>query len=259
MLTSVAGISCASPGAVNAMTVKATLWTTLNGAIGGMSTGDIVKWEFDIVDAAPNTVNTLSANAWQGLGVPGNSSLRNLTGTWYNSSLTAQLGAFSGTYNNDANLNQFRVSGGAGSPPAIVDFTSASTSLWRFVFTDSTGNTGLAFPNSVGLNVLSFGTVVGNYISLNKANPPSTWNPVNPPTVSNLAAQAIVDNGFENANYSIPGPNTMGNIGDATETSVTLNVNSIRLSVPGPLPALGLASAFAFSRKLRFRIKASRS
>ena len=48
---------------------------------------------------------------------------------------------------------------------------------------------------------------------------------------------------------------TLGGTGDTISVKVTTSSSGGPASVPGPLPILGLAAAFGFSRKLRKRIK----
>ena len=57
--------------------------------------------------------------------------------------------------------------------------------------------------------------------------------------------------------WTLYDPGDSSYIGDTI--SVQVNASASPASVPGPLPILGLAAAFGFSRKLRKRIKASNS
>ena len=57
--------------------------------------------------------------------------------------------------------------------------------------------------------------------------------------------------------WTLYDPDDSSYIGDTI--SVQVNASASPASVPGPLPILGLAAAFGFSRKLRKRIKASNS
>jgi len=80
------------------------------------------------------------------------------------------------------------------------------------------------------------------------------------PTISSLTAENIIQNIGVTSGYTQLSPiTTSGRIawGSAGSDLANLNVNGISLrQVPGPVPLLGSLAAFAYSRKLRSRIRA---
>lgn len=78
------------------------------------------------------------------------------------------------------------------------------------------------------------------------------------PTISNLTAENIIQNIGTTSGYTqLTTVNGSGRIAWSSTELASLNVNGIRLQqVPGPVPLLGSLAAFAYSRKLRSRIRA---
>ncbi len=130
---------------------------------------------------------------------------------------------FTGTYN--ANSSKFETPANGGAMP------------W---FTSPTGSSSLA---------VSFATAVGNSLGF-----PSTNSGDGPffgwrlgPSVNQVSFVATTTDGYT-------GPiGATGMAQNRTWAQATL----VPAPVPGPLPALGAAAAFGFSRKLRQRIKAT--
>lgn len=236
------------PSQAQALTLQATLWMTVSGppttAMGSVAQGDVIRWNFDIIDT-PVTTNTTSANRWSVTSLP----LQNLTGTVYNGSdLTSVKGVFGGTYKNTSSSIEFRAT------PNPSPFPSSSVFL-RFIFGDSTGPafTNLTFPGGGGaLNQLAVGAT--NLLQFD-----IPWQQAGQPGISTLSAQNIFDNGFYNQTLTPVSQTNIASMSAATEQGVTLNVNSLRISVPGPLPVMGAFSAFAYSRRIKKRILTARS
>jgi hypothetical protein len=140
---------------------------------------------------------------------------------------------FTGTFND--NISKFNTAANGGVMP-----------WWRGGISPSLASTAQSFAMAVGL---SFG--LPNNINGSALGPIFSYGA--PTTGSNPFLTVVAEDGDDGYGLFCEGCNPISRNEIATWAQAELV-----LAVPGPLPALGAAAAFGFSRKLRQRIKVSK-
>lgn len=132
------------------------------------------------------------------------------------------------------------------------------------VFGNTGSNTGMRTTingTATPITAVSFGTSSG-LVPFSLPVPAYDWlkvgNTTVSPAISNLTAENIIQNIGTTTGYTqLTTTNGTGRLAWSSTGFASLNVNGIRLQqVPGPVPLLGSLAAFAYSRKLRSRIRA---
>ena len=132
-------------------------------------------------------------------------------------------------------------------------FITGPTTLGAGIFPTSalaSSDSGIGSALIYNNNEVQFFFIDSTYVSGDTINSSSTFTGIT------LASLGMPNSGTLGT-WTLYDPGDSSYIGDTI--SVQVNASASPASVPGPLPILGLAAAFGFSRKLRKRIKASNS
>ena len=132
-------------------------------------------------------------------------------------------------------------------------FITGPTTLGAGIFPTSalaSSDSGIGSALIYNNNEVQFFFIDSTYVSGATINSSSTFTGIT------LASLGMPNSGTLGT-WTLYDPDDSSYIGDTI--SVQVNASASPASVPGPLPILGLAAAFGFSRKLRKRIKASNS
>lgn len=236
--------------------------------------GDRLRFGFQIRNI-PVTTDSATTNTWQTSttttttpSVPYNRIFSNFTiGKCSVAANTDDCSSFTDILSSQINYSQvnnlFSVTPVDGSW-TTTDSAPEQVNLGLRVFATFPGNTGMVTQingSATSITNVDFGAGSG-ILPFSLPVPAYDWlrvgNTTVSPTISNLTAENIIQNIGTTSGYTpLTTANGTGRLGWGPSTFASLNVNGIKLEeVPGPLPVLGSLAAFAYSRKLRSRIRA---